>query len=133
MRFSRESEPTEGARYLTSYDCVKAAPCATRANSSCSPRASWLIFPLVDEGRAQNVRATRANDRVGASPAFGIACTCDGDLENLAGSAVCRRATSGKRFLLRCRSSTSHFARGFRKDRGRDEEGDQSEPPIRAG
>jgi hypothetical protein len=28
MRFSRQTEPTEEARYLPSYDCVKAAPYA---------------------------------------------------------------------------------------------------------
>src|SRR4026208_1225967 len=103
-----------------------------RANSLCSPGASWLISSALDERRTENVRATRANDGSGTSPAFGVACTCDGDLENLARSAVCRGATGGERVLLRCRSSTPHFARRFRKARGGDEEGDQSEPSLRA-
>ena len=61
-----------------------------------------------------------------------VARPCDGDLEDLAGSAVRRRAAGRERVLLRCRSSAPHLARRFRENRGRDEEGDQSEPSVRA-
>ncbi len=58
-------------------------------------------------------RLRHSASHVLATAILNFPCTCDGDLENLAGSTVRRRAAGGKRFLLRCRSPTPHFARRF--------------------
>src|SRR5439155_18561221 len=87
---------------------------------------------IFHERRAQNFGTARDDDGHRTASSFGVACARDGDPEDLARSAVCRRAAGRERFLLRCRSSAPHLARGFRENRGGDEKGDQSEPPIRA-
>src|SRR5437667_7926322 len=104
---------------------------ATTANSSCPSCPSWLISASY-AGRTQNFRGARDDDGHRAASSLSIACTCHSDFENLAGSAVRRRATSGERFLLRRRSSAPDFARRFREDRGGDEKGDQSRSSVRA-
>src|SRR5207245_98801 len=103
--------------------------CAT--NSSCPSSASWLISPAFHERSSQNFRTPCADDRDRASSSFGIPCSGHRNLKNLAGSAVRCRSAGRERFLLRCRSSAPHFAGRFRKDRGRDEKGDQSESSVR--
>src|ERR1051326_3623700 len=100
---------------------------APRQISSCPSCPSWLI-PAVHGGRPQNTRAAREDERHRASAPFDCACTCHGDSKDLARRAVRRRAAGRERFLLRCRSSAPHFARRLRKDRSRDEKGDQVEP-----
>src|SRR5436189_4335982 len=86
---------------------------------------------IFHERRAQNFGTARDDDRHRTAAALRVACTRDGDLENLAGSAVRRRPACGERVLLRCRSSPPDLARGFRENRGRDEKGDQTESSTR--
>src|SRR5437016_14169412 len=86
---------------------------------------------IFHDRRTQNSRAARYDDGHRTSSSFGVSRTGDGDLETLAGSAVRRRAAGRERVLLRCRSSAPHLARGFRENRGGDEEGNQSESSIR--
>src|SRR5882724_12363394 len=88
---------------------------------------------IFHERRAQNFGTARDDDGHRAPPSFGVACTCDSDLENLAGGTVRCRPACGERFLLRCRSSAPDFTERLREDRSGDEEGDQSEPSVRAG
>src|SRR6266446_8378976 len=99
--------------------------------SWCPSESSWLISPAFHERRSQNIRTTRADDGYRTAPAFRVARARHGYFENLAGSAVRCRSAGRERFLLRCRSSAPHFAGRFRKDRGGDEKGDQSEPSVR--
>src|ERR1700736_1402364 len=99
--------------------------------SWCPSCASRLISPAFHERRPQNFAATRADDRYRTSSPLRVARPGYGHFENLAGSAVCGRTSGRERFLLRCRSSAPDFAGRFREDRGRDEEGDQSEPSFR--
>src|ERR1700731_368499 len=99
--------------------------------SWCPSAASWLISPAFHERRPQNARTTGTDDGHRPAPAFRVPRPGHGDFENLAGGAVRRRASGRERFLLRCRSSAPDFAGRFREDRGRDEEGDQSEPSVR--
>src|SRR3984893_16138769 len=100
--------------------------------SSCPSCPSWLISPAFHERRTQNTRAPRNDERHRASSSFGVARPRNSDLEDLAGGAVRGGAAGRERFLLRCRSSAPHFAGRFRKDRGRNEKGDQSQPSVRA-
>src|SRR5438552_1138499 len=115
-------------RLILKYNAANGA--FVSRNSSCPSCSSWLIAPVY-AGRPQNAGATRANDGHRASPAFGFACSGHGHFENLAGSAVRRRAAGRERLLLRCRSSPPDFAGGFREDRSRDEKRDQSESSVR--
>src|SRR5437867_1188718 len=86
---------------------------------------------IFHERRAQNFGTARDDDGHRTPPSFGVACTRDGDLKDLAGSAIRCRSAGRERFLLRCRSSAPDFAGGFRKNRVRDEKGDQSESSVR--
>src|SRR6266699_2743150 len=84
------------------------------------------------ERRTQNSRSTRYDDGYRTSSSFGVSRTCDGDLKTLARSAIRRRAAGRERLLLRCRPSAPDLARGFRENRGGDEEGNQGESSVRA-
>ena len=80
---------------------------------------NFFAFPCLT--KRKNSRATRTDDRSRTSSSLRVARPCHRHSENLAGSAVRCGPARGQRFLLRCRSSPPHFARRFRKARGRDE------------
>src|SRR6266404_1272852 len=130
---SGQSAPREEkfVRFSSSPHIIRTSHCCPPTNSSCSSSSSWLFSSAFHERRPQNPGSTCPDDRRRTAPAFGLARPGYGDFENLAGSAVRRRPASRKRFLLRCRSSAPNFAGGFRKDRGRDEKGNQSESSVR--
>ena len=131
-----ENQPLQQTRRMTKNTpdtthakVVAVALCATRTRSIVTPASrfaqrrelqqilrvlpcsSWLISPasiMSDERKTLEQRATMTD--IERSAAFGIACTCNRDSENLAGSAVRCRAAGREWFLLRCRSSAPHFA-----------------------
>src|ERR1700737_3462787 len=94
-------------------------------------RTSSISYYFCERG-PQNTGNARADDGHRTAPPFRVARPCDGNFEDLAGSAVRRRAAGRERFLLRCRSSAPDLAGRFRENRGGNEEGDQSESFVRA-
>src|SRR6266480_411682 len=122
---------SDSAIRLFTINITHQPPTSVATNFFVSFVSFVVNFSAPYAGRTENSGATRADGGYRTSSAFRVPCPGDSNSENLAGSAVRRRAAGRERLLLRCRSSPPHFAGRFRKDRGRDEEGDQSQSSIR--